>query len=108
MNRIANTPRSTPDPRRWKALSVLALADFVVILDATIVDIAPPSVGRDLHASTGSLSWVITAYILAFGGLLLGGRLANLFGRRRMFIGGLAIFGLAWLAGGLSTSIETL
>src|SRR3954447_5100554 len=105
MNRIA----TTPDPRRWKALSVLALADFVVILDATIVNIALPSIGRDLHASTASLSWVVTAYILAFGGLLLlGGRLADLFGRRRMFIAGLGIFGAASLAGGLSTSIEML
>jgi EmrB/QacA subfamily drug resistance transporter len=87
----------------------LALADFVVILDATIVNIALPSVGRALHASTGSLSWVISAYVLAFGGLLLlGGRLGDLFGRRRMFIGGLAVFGFASLAGGLSTSIGEL
>jgi EmrB/QacA subfamily drug resistance transporter len=103
------THRNIPDPRRWKALSLLALADFVVILDATIVNIALPSIGRDLHASNGTLSWVISAYVLAFGGLLLlGGRLADLFGRRRMFIGGLAIFGFASLAGGMSTSIEAL
>src|SRR5262245_10992877 len=103
------TQRSALDPRRWKALSILALADFVVILDATIVNIALPSIGRDLHTSTASLSWVISAYVLAFGGLLLlGGRLADLFGRRRLFIAGLATFGFASLAGGLSTSIEAL
>src|ERR1700754_3906802 len=101
--------RSTPDPRRWKALALLALADFVVILDATIVNIALPSIGRAPRASTASLSWVFSAYVLAFGGLLLlGGRLADLFGRRRLFIGGLAIFGFASLAAGLATSIETL
>ena len=109
MSGTATTQRSIPDPRRWKALAILAMADFVVILDATIVNIALPSIGRSLHASTGSLSWVISAYILAFGGLLLlGGRLADLFGRRRLFIGGLAIFGFASVAGGLSTSIEAL
>src|SRR6516165_2506838 len=103
------TQSDAPDPRRWKALSLLALADVVVILDATIVNIALPSVGRALHASNSSLSWVISAYILAFGGLLLlGGRLADLFGRRKLFIGGLVTFGLASLAGGLSTSVSTL
>ena len=101
--------RSAADPRRWKALALLALADFVVVLDATIVNIALPSVGRALDASTSELSWVVTAYILAFGGLLmLGGKLADLFGRRRLFIGGLTLFGLASLGGGLSTSIGML
>ncbi len=98
-----------PDPRRWIALSLLAIADFVVVLDATIVNIALPSIGRNLHASTSELAWVVSAYILAFGSLLmLGGRLADLFGRRRLFIGGLILFGLASLAGGLSTSIGEL
>jgi EmrB/QacA subfamily drug resistance transporter len=98
-----------PDPRRWKALSLVALADFVVILDATIVNIALPSIGRHFHASVTELSWVVSAYILAFGGLLmLGGRLADLFGRRRMFVAGLVIFGFASLAGGLSSSIGEL
>jgi EmrB/QacA subfamily drug resistance transporter len=97
------------DPRRWQALALLAVADFVVVLDATIVNVALPSIGRSLHASTSELSWVVSAYILAFGGLLmLGGRLADLFGRRRLFIGGLILFGLASLAGGLSTSIGEL
>jgi EmrB/QacA subfamily drug resistance transporter len=102
-------PPAGPDPRRWKALALLAVADFVVVLDATIVNVALPSIGRSLHASTSELSWVVSAYILAFGGLLmLGGRLADLFGRRRLFIGGLVLFGLASLAGGLSTSIGAL
>jgi MFS family permease len=79
------------------------------LLDATIVNIALPSVGRALHPPNATLSWVISAYVLAFGGLLLlGGRLADLFGRRRLFVGGLALFGFASLAGGLSTSIEEL
>src|ERR1700712_1287206 len=109
MNHMTTAPPRIPDPRRWRALSILALADFVVILDATIVNIALPSIGRSLPASTSSLSWGATAYILAFGGLLLlGGRLADLFGRRRMFVGGLAVFGAASLAAGLSTSIESL
>jgi EmrB/QacA subfamily drug resistance transporter len=100
---------ASPDPRRWTALALLAIADFVVILDATIVNVALPSIGRSLHASTSGLSWVVSAYILAFGGLLmLGGRLADLFGRRRLFIGGLILFGLASLAGGLSSSIGEL
>ena len=96
-------------PVQAKALALLAVADFVVVLDATIVNIALPSIGRDLHASNSELSWVISAYILAFGGLLmLGGRLADLFGRRKLFIVGLIMFGLASLAGGLSTSIAEL
>jgi MFS family permease len=104
-------PRSAviPDSRRWQALSLVALADFVVILDATIVNIALPSIGRHFHASITELSWVVSAYILAFGGLLmLGGRLADLFGRRRLFVAGLVIFGLASLAGGMSSSITEL
>ena len=111
MSATAARPTTGPplDPRRWLALAVLALADFVVVLDATIVNIALPSIGRDLHASTGDLSWVISAYVLAFGALLLlGGRLADLFGRRRLFISGLIVFGLASLAGGFATSIGVL
>jgi EmrB/QacA subfamily drug resistance transporter len=104
-----SAPPASVDPHRWTALAVLAIADFVVVLDATIVNIALPSIGRGLHASTSELSWVVSAYILAFGSLLmLGGRLADLFGRRRLFIGGLILFGLASLAGGLSTSIGEL
>jgi nitrate/nitrite transporter NarK len=91
-------------PRRWAALAVLAAADFVVILDSSIVNVALPSVGRALHLSQGGLSWVINAYVLTFGGfLLLGGRMADLFGRRRVFMTSLVAFCLASLAGGLVT-----
>jgi EmrB/QacA subfamily drug resistance transporter len=102
-------PVHVPDPRRWFALWLLAIAEFVVILDATIINIALASISRNLHASTDSLSWVVSAYILAFGGtLLLGGRLADLFGRRRLFITGLCLFATASLAGGLSSSLGEL
>lgn len=93
------------DPRRWWALVLLALAEFMVILDASIVNIALPSIQRGLHFSKDNLSWVVNAYILAFGGLLLlGGRTADLRGRRHMFMVGLIVFGGASLAGGLSQS----
>jgi EmrB/QacA subfamily drug resistance transporter len=110
MSTISNTQSlALPDPRRWLALALLAVADFVVILDGTIVNVALPSIGTHMHASTSELSWVISAYVLAFGGLLLlGGRLADLFGRRRLFIAGLIVFGLASLAAGLSRSIGEL
>ena len=97
-------PSADPAPRHlWLALAVLAMADFVVILDASIVNVALPSIGRGLHLSQGGLSWVVNAYVLAFGGfLLLGGRMADLLGRRRVFIVSLAVFSLASLAGGLA------
>jgi len=87
------------------ALALLAAAQFVVVLDASIVNVALPSIGRDLGFDQGDLSWVVNAYVLVFGGfLLLGGRLADLLGRRRIFIVGLVVFGLASPAGGLATS----
>ncbi len=91
--------------RRWIALAVLAMADFMVILDASIVNVALPSIGRALGLSQGGLSWVVNAYVLTFGGfLLLGGRLADLLGRRWMFMTSLAVFSAASLAGGLAPS----
>ena len=91
--------------RKWLALALLALAQFVVVLDASIVNVALPSIGRDLHFSQDNLSWVVNAYTLTFGGfLLLGGRMADLIGRRRLFVGGLILFAVASLAGGLSTN----
>jgi EmrB/QacA subfamily drug resistance transporter len=97
------------DPRRWIALALLAVAEFVVVLDASIMNIALPSIGSELHVSTDTLSWVINAYVLAFGGLLLlGGRLADLLGRRRVFMVGLVVFGLASLAGGLAATSTQL
>jgi EmrB/QacA subfamily drug resistance transporter len=89
--------------RKWLALALLAAAQFVVILDASIVNVALPSIGRELSFSQENLSWVVNAYTLTFGGfLLLGGRLADLLGRRRLFLAGLVLFALASLAGGLS------
>src|SRR5438046_7255179 len=91
--------------RKGLALLLLAAAQFVVVLDASIVNVALPSIGRALHFSQDSLSWVVNAYVLTFGGfLLLGGRLADLLGRRRVFIAGLIVFALASLAGGLAQS----
>jgi EmrB/QacA subfamily drug resistance transporter len=90
---------------KWLALALLALTQFVIVLDASIVNVALPSIGRALDFSQNNLSWVVNAYTLTFGGfLLLGGRLADLLGRRRVFIGGLVLFSLASLGGGLAQS----
>jgi EmrB/QacA subfamily drug resistance transporter len=94
-----------PDPRRWKALGLICTAVFMTVLDIAIVNVALPSIGKDLHFSADSLQWVITAYAITFGGfLLLGGRAADLLGRRRVFMVGLAVFTGASLACGLATS----
>ena len=94
---------SSATPNKWLALALLAAAQFVVILDASIVNVALPSIGADLNFSQENLSWVVNAYVLVFGGfLLLGGRLADLLGRRRIFMIGLVVFALASLAGGLA------
>jgi EmrB/QacA subfamily drug resistance transporter len=94
-----------PDPRRWKALGLICTAVFMTVLDIAIVNVALPSIGADLHFSADSLQWVITAYAITFGGfLLLGGRAADLLGRRIVFMVGLAIFAGASLACGLATS----
>src|SRR3954466_8579441 len=96
------SPSST---NKWVALALLAAAQFVVILDASIVNVALPSIGKDLQFSQDDLSWVVNAYVLTFGGfLLLGGPLAALLGRRRIFVSGLVLFGCASLLGGLSTN----
>ncbi len=87
------------------ALMLLAMTQFVIVIDASIVNVALPSIGAALHFSRDDLSWVVNAYTLTFGGfLLLGGRLADLLGRRRMFMLGLIVFSLASLAGGLAQS----
>ena len=92
-------------PSRGLALALLATTQFVLILDIAIVTVALPSIGTDLDFATADLSWVINAYALLFGGfLLLGGRMADLVGRRRMFIAGLVIFTAASLAGALAQS----
>jgi EmrB/QacA subfamily drug resistance transporter len=105
----SRSPRATPDlsSKRGKdlALALLAMTQFVIVIDASIVNVALPSIGAHLHFSRDDLSWVVNAYTLTFGGfLLLGGRLADLLGRRRMFMIGLVLFSLASLGGGLAQS----
>ena len=95
--------------RRWWVLAVLGLAQFMIVLDGTVVNIALPTAQGALHFSDGSRQWVVTAYALAFGGLLLlGGRLADMFGRRRLFLIGSAGFALASAAGGAATNLTSL
>jgi len=105
------SPSQTAEPALYtpraknRALILLAMTQFVVVIDASIVNVALPSIGSALHFSRVDLSWVVNAYTLTFGGfLLLGGRLADLLGRRRMFMTGLVLFSLASLAGGLAQS----
>ena len=94
---------------RWLALLVLCLGDLMIVLDVTIVGVALPSIREDLGFSESSLAWVVNAYTLTFGGfLLLGGRLGDLFGQRRLFVAGIGLFTLASLACGLATSQEML
>jgi MFS family permease len=101
--RSDGTPGRTPNP--WRALIFIALAQLMVVLDATIVNIALPSAQQDLGISDGNRQWVITAYALAFGGLLLfGGRIADLWGRKRTFVLGLAGFAAASALGGAAQS----
>ena len=91
--------------RRWSALALIVTAQFMVILDVAIVNVALPSIKSDLHFSQTSLQWVISAYAIVFGGaLLLGGRLADLLGRRRLFVAGLAVFAVSSLLCGLAWS----
>jgi EmrB/QacA subfamily drug resistance transporter len=98
-----------PDPRRWKALALLCTAFFMVILDSAIVVVALPSIDGDLGFSTGDLQWVLSAYLLSFGGLLLlGGRAADLLGRRRVFMVGTGLFALASLGCGFAGSETAL
>ena len=97
------------DPRRWLILAVIGMAQLMVVLDATIVNIALPSAQRALGFSTTDREWVITAYALAFGGLLLvGGRLSDIFGRKRTFVAGLAGFAIASAAGGAASGFAEL
>jgi EmrB/QacA subfamily drug resistance transporter len=91
--------------KRWIALALLCVAQFVVVLDASIVNVALPTIGEALDFSESNLPWVVNAYVLTFGGfLLLGGRLADLLGRRRVFMAGLVLFAIASLAGGLASN----
>jgi len=102
----ANSMSETTDIRtRWLALYVLCLASLMIVLDVTIVGVALPSIRTDLGFSQTSLAWVVNAYLLTYGGfLLLGGRLGDLFGHRRLFVAGISVFTLASLACGLATT----
>src|ERR1043166_8352216 len=91
------------DRRPWLVLALLAVAQFMVILDVTVVNVALPSIGDALHFGRGDLQWVVTAHALFTGGLMLfGGRLSDVAGRRAVFLAGLALFSVASLASGLA------
>src|SRR5882757_5895512 len=94
---------------RWFALLVLCAGDLMIVLDSTIVNVALPSIRADLGFSSTSLAWVVNAYLLTFGGfLLLGGRLGDLYGHRRLFLGGITLFTVASLCCGLAQGQEML
>jgi EmrB/QacA subfamily drug resistance transporter len=96
-------PTSAPSGRRPLQLALILVAAFMVVLDFSIVNVALPSIERELQMASDAVQWVVTGYAIAFGGLLiLGGRAADIFGRRRMFVAGLVVFSLASLAGGLA------
>jgi EmrB/QacA subfamily drug resistance transporter len=98
--------QAPPNPRRWTALALIALAQFMVIMDTSIIGVALPKMQSDLGFSQENLSWVFNAYVVAFGGLLLlGGRLSDLFGAKRMFSAGWAILGVGSLAAGLADEV---
>lgn len=107
MSAVADHPPATA-PRSiapWATFGLAAVAQFMVVLDASIVNVALPSIQRGLHFSFQDLAWVVNIYVLMFGGfLLLGGRAGDIFGRRKLFLGGLILFSLASLAGGLAQS----
>ncbi len=103
------SPSTAPDPRRWQALALVCVAFFMTVLDVSIVNVALPSIKTSLHVSENALQWVLIAYTITFGGLLLlGGRAADLLGRRRMFMIGMALFSAASLVCGLAGSIGVL
>lgn len=100
---------SRPDPMRWLALALLCAAQFIVILDTSIIGVALPAIQVDLGFSPGGLSWIFNAYVVAFGGLLLlGGKLGDIFGARRIFMLGFAILTVASLVAGLASSQEAI
>ncbi|MEZ0579931.1 MFS transporter [Nocardioides sp. MH1] len=97
------------DPRRWKALGVLGLIQFMLILDVTVVNVALPDIQTDLDFTEAGLAWVVNGYVLMAGGLLLlGGRLADMLGRKRVFLVGVLVFGLASAACGAAANAEML
>src|SRR2546428_1797259 len=109
IQRLEPRMTSLENRKRWFALALIVAAQFMVVLDVAIVNVALPSIKTDLHFSQESLQWVVTSYAILFGGvLLLGGRLADLLGRRRLFVAGVILFtftpllyGLPWSEGSL-------
>src|SRR5881275_2039557 len=95
-------PRTPANRRRWAALVVLCVGQLMIVLDVTVVNVALPTIQRELHFSQASLAWVVNAYLLTFGGLLLlCGRLGDLLGRKRVFIAGVSAFTVTSLMCGL-------
>src|SRR5689334_19595540 len=102
-------PHTAPDSRRWLALVVLCVGMLMIVLDVTVVNVALPSIQNDLGFSQSSLAWVVNAYLISFGGLLLlAGRLGDLISRRGVFLAGLAIFTVASLVCGLANDQAVL
>src|SRR5579864_7595532 len=100
----ASLPSPASDRRRWLALVVVCLAQLMNVLDTTIVNVALPAIQRDLHFTQGNLTWVVNAFLITFGScLLLAGRLGDLFGRRRVFLAGVAVFTVASALCGLAS-----
>src|SRR5215813_8771490 len=98
-------PQTLDDRRRWIALVVLCVGMLMIVLDTTVVNVALPSIQEDLGFSASGLAWVVNAYLIAFGGLLLlAGRLGDLISRRDMFLGGLAVFTLSSIVCGVASS----
>src|SRR3954465_2717756 len=105
MNLTLPLPTLAPDRARWAALVVVCLAQLMIVLDVTIVNVALPSIQHDLHFSQAALTWTVNAFLITFGSLLLlAGRLGALAGRKRVFLAGLVIFTAASLLCGLAPS----
>ncbi|MEU6341731.1 MFS transporter [Streptomyces sp. NPDC046977] len=106
---MASSPTPEPDPRRWRALAVICLVQVMLLLDVTVVNVALPPIQRELGLTTSGLAWVVNGYTVTYGGLLmLGGRLGDLLGRRRLFLVGLAVFALSSAAAGLAQQAGVL
>ncbi|ADP82571.1 MFS transporter [Pseudofrankia inefficax] len=102
-------PTAGPDPRRWLALIVVLLAQLMVMLDTTVVNVALPAIQTDLHVTQADLTWTLNGYLITYGSLLLvAGRLGDLIGRRQLFLGGIAVFTVASIGCALADSVATL
>src|ERR1700719_346629 len=100
---LASIPAPAADRRRWIALIVVCLAQLMNVLDTTIVNVALPSIQRELHFTQGTLTWVVNAFLITFGScLLLAGRLGDLFGRKRVFLSGVLVFTAAFALCGIA------